>query len=131
MATPQDEGEPMRLRVAIAFAACVAFAFGIVQASGARADEHGHAPEDVEIHERFYSTWMRPDQPDQSCCNRRDCAPATRVRRLNGRWQAERDGAWLTIPPEKIEQNRASPDGRSHLCAIGATVLCFVLGAGT
>jgi hypothetical protein len=131
MAQPQDQGEPMTLRAAIAFAACVLLAFTAAQASRARADEHQHPPQDVPIHEQFYSTWMRPDQPDKSCCNRRDCAPVTQVRRADNRWQALRDGEWLTIPPEKIEHNRDSPDGRSHLCAIGGTVLCFVLGAGT
>ena len=128
MAQPQDQGEPMT-RAAIALAACLAPALAI--ASAARADEHHHPPQDGPIHEQFYSTWMRPDQPDKSCCNRRDCAPVTQVRRVGRRWQALRDGEWLTIPPEKIEVNRDSPDGRSHLCAIGGTVLCFVLGAGT
>jgi hypothetical protein len=128
MAQPQDQGERMT-RAAIALAVCIAPALAIVWA--ARADEHQHPPQDVPIHEQFYSTWMRPDQPDKSCCNRRDCAPVTQVRRLGNRWQALRDGEWLTIPSEKIDLNRDSPDGRSHLCAIGGTVLCFVLGAGT
>jgi hypothetical protein len=128
MAEPQDQGEPMT-RAAIALAASVAPALAI--ASAARADEHHHPAQDAPIHEQFYSTWMRPDQPDKSCCNKRDCAPVTQVRRVGNRWQALRDGEWLTIPPEKIEVNRDSPDGRSHLCAIGGSVLCFVLGAGT
>jgi hypothetical protein len=126
MAEPQDQGEPMT-RAAIALAACLAPALGIA----ARADEHHHPPQDAPLHEQFYSTWMRPDQPDKSCCNKRDCAPVTQVRRVGNRWQALRDGEWLTIPPEKIEVNRDSPDGRSHLCAIGLSVICFVLGAGT
>jgi hypothetical protein len=126
MAAAQDQGEPMT-RAAIALAACIAPALGIA----ARADEHQHPPHDAPIHEQFYSTWMRPDQPDKSCCNLRDCAPVTQVRRAGNRWQALRDGEWLTIPPEKIEVNRDSPDGRSHLCAIGLSVICFVLGTGT
>jgi hypothetical protein len=111
----------------VAIVACAAVALG----APARGEEHAHPPQDAAIHEQFYATWMRPDQPDQSCCNRRDCAPATAVRRRNGRWQAFRDGEWLTIPPEKIERHRDSPDGRSHLCAVGRAVLCFVPGAGT
>jgi hypothetical protein len=110
MAETQDQGERMMTRAAIAFAAYVV----LLLLGNARADEHHHAPQDAPIHEQFYSTWMPPDQPDKSCWNRRDCAPVTQVRRTGNRWQALRDGEWLTIPPEKIEQNRDSPDGRSR-----------------
>jgi hypothetical protein len=81
----------------------------------------------------FYSNWMRPDMPNVSCCNHQDCTPVRHVRQINGRWQAQResDGQWLTIPSEKIEHNRDSPDGRSHLCSIGTTVFCFIVGSGS
>jgi hypothetical protein len=82
---------------------------------------------------QFYETWMRPDMPNVSCCNLQDCAPVRHVRqRPDGRWSAQReiDGQWLDVPPEKIEAGRDSPDGRSHLCSIGTTVLCFVVGVG-
>jgi hypothetical protein len=40
-------------------------------------------------------------------------------------------GEWIDVPPEKIEQNRDSPDGRNHLCASTEKfVFCFVAGAG-
>ena len=98
----------------------------------AHAQDHRHPPEHAAIHERFYSNWMRPDMPRVSCCNKQDCAPVRHARQVSGRWQAQResDGAWLDVPPEKVEQNRDSPDGRSHLCSIGMTVICFVAGIG-
>ncbi len=94
---------------------------------------HHHPPEDAELHHGFYQTWMRPAQPDTSCCNLQDCAPVSKVRRVGDRWEAQRekDGAWLVIPPHTIEQRRDSPDGRSHLCSKGTTVFCFVAGSGT
>jgi len=81
---------------------------------------------------QFYETWMRPNNPKSSCCNRQDCSPVTAIRHLQGMWQAQRaDGQWLNIPNYAIEQRRDSPDGRSHVCAIGLSVICFVFGSGT
>jgi len=102
------------------------------------AQAHHHPPEDVPIHERFYSTWMMPDKPTASCCNNRDCYP-TEVRYRNGFWEAKRreDGVYVRIPWEKVEQNRDNPDGRSHVCMPppsgyhGDEVYCFTLGGGT
>jgi hypothetical protein len=102
--------------------------------SPAFAQAHHHPPEHAELHESFYQNWMRPDQPTVSCCNKLDCAPAE-ARMVNGVWMArrDRDANWLRVPPEKIEQNRSSPDGRNHLCASwsGGAVFCFVPGGGT
>ena len=81
---------------------------------------------------RFYETWMRPDMPTVSCCNRMDCAVVSEVKRLGNRWEARRksDGKWLVIPPEKVEERRDSPDGQSHMCSMGEAVYCFIAGAG-
>jgi len=97
------------------------------------AEEDFHPAEHRQLHHEFYSNWMRPDHPNQSCCNLQDCAPVSEIRKIGNRWEARRenDGAWLVIPPQKIEQQRDSPDGRSHLCSRDATVFCFVFGAGT
>jgi hypothetical protein len=98
--------------------------------------EHHHPKADLEIHQKFYNTWMMPDAPQTSCCHDRDCYP-TEARKIGDRWEARRreDGQWLVVPPHKIEQNRDNPDGRNHLCApppsYGATVYCFMLGNGT
>lgn len=94
-----------------------------------------HPKEDEDVHTQFYSTWMRPDMPTVSCCNKLDCAPAE-SRMVNGEWQARRKGdkSWLKVPASKIELNRDSPDGRSHLCAQWGQVeivFCFIAGSGT
>jgi hypothetical protein len=107
--------------------------------SPARAQDHHHPPADAAIHEQFYSTWMMPDRPGLSCCNRQDCYP-TEVRFRDGYWEAKRreDGAYIRVPWEKVEQNRDNPDGRNHVCmpppdrgVQGREVFCFALGSGT
>ena len=35
----------------------------------AAAQDHRHPPHDVQLHEKFYSTWYMPDNPTKSCCN--------------------------------------------------------------
>jgi hypothetical protein len=97
----------------------------------AMAQVHHHPPADAEIHDKFYSTWERPDQPGVSCCNKQDCAPAE-ARMVNGQWQARHIGqaTWLPIPESKIERRRDSPDGRNHLCEAYGMVFCFLAGAG-
>lgn len=106
----------------------------------AQAQEHKHPAQDVALHELFYKDWMRPDKPTMSCCNKEDCYP-TEAHYKDGHWVAKRreDNAWLTVPPAKIERNRDSPDGRSHLCAPKPQystgyqngVICFVVGTGS
>lgn len=104
------------------------------------AQTHNHPVQDVPLHEKFYSTWYMPDEPQKSCCNKADCYP-TLARFANGQWHAQRreDGEWLPIPWAKVERNRDNPDGRSHMCAPPPTatsyppktVFCFSLGGGT
>ena len=92
--------------------------------------------EKEESHHKFYQNWMRPDMPSASCCGRWDCYP-TEFKQVNGRWFALRreDGAWMPIPPEKMELNRDSPDGRNHVCmqAPGKsdTIFCAITGGGS
>lgn len=80
---------------------------------------------------QFYQSWMQPDNRNVSCCHDQDCAPAmSRIR--DGQLEAERNGKWFSVPAPKIELDRDSPDGRSHLCArdtwTGFTVFCFIRG---
>jgi hypothetical protein len=100
-------------------AAGVAGSSLILAASTAIAQQHHHPPHDQAIHERFYSTWMMPDNRIMPCCDNQDCSPAeSRVE--DGNWVARKvggDGDWIAVPPEKIEHDRQSPDGRSHLCS--------------
>ena len=72
----------------------------------------------MQLHEKFYSTWFMPDEPDMSCCNKADCYP-TEIQMRGGKIYARRreDGAWLPVPAAKVEHNRSNPDGRNHLCA--------------
>ena len=117
----------------------VAAAIVVVLCLAARA-QHQHPPQDAATHELFYKSWMRPDNPTMSCCNKSDCYP-TMARFQFGHWYAQRreDGKWLAVPPAKIEHNRDSPDGRSHLCAppphletvYEGGVICFAVGGGT
>ena len=98
-----------------------------------------HPPQDMPLHERFYSTWHMPDHPNVGCCNDADCYP-TEIEYADGNIYAKRreDGKYILIPPEKIERNRDNPDGRNHLCAPppsglppSDTVFCFALGGAT
>jgi hypothetical protein len=106
---------------------------------GALAQEHRHHPPlDVQLHEKFYSTWFMPDEPSKSCCNMADCYP-TQVKYHEGQWWALRreDQKYIPVPWRKVEINRSNPDGRNHLCApppsshyAPNTVFCFALGGG-
>lgn len=106
-------------------------------ATAAIAQSHQHPPQDAQLHERFYSTWMMPDNPSVSCCHERDCYP-TEARHDAQGWLAKRreDGKWLRVPAEKVETNRDNPDGRNHLCAPTpetaalVEVFCFTVGSG-
>jgi hypothetical protein len=110
-------------------------------------EPHHHPPQDVHLHETFYSTWMRPDQRNaqggrfSSCCNKQVCYPTTFEKR-SGWWYARRreDGAWIRVPPGVLESEqldpRESPDGGNHVCmpppnhSRAGEVYCAVLGSG-
>ena len=62
-----------------------------------------------------------------SCCNERDCAPATMWRDAEGRLIARQNGQTYAVPEESILPI-PSPDGRSHLCVIGSFPICAVIG---
>jgi hypothetical protein len=102
-------------------------------------EHHGHPPQDQEIHQKFYSSWMEPDNRAISCCKSEDCAPAE-SKFENGHWIARKvgnEGAFTSIPDKKVEHDRDTPDGRSHLCGRPdpwnsgkLDVFCFIAGAG-
>lgn len=122
---------------------CIVYVFGFITGSlfaftawGQGMPHRSHPPQDMPLHERFYSGWMMPDNPTRSCCNQMDCYP-TEAKFEGGRWWAKRreDGAWIMIPESKIERTRDMPDARAHLCAPppsagGPQVFCFGAGAG-
>lgn len=104
----------------------------VLLVSPSRGQSNGHTHEGAVG--RFYQSWMQPDHPNVSCCSNQDCGPAA-SRLVNGHWQAqEPEGSWVNIPDEKIEINRDSPDGRSHMCGrklySGFNVFCFARGGG-
>lgn len=113
--------------------AFLAILFWLGMCLGVIAQEHHHPTGPISgATGKFYETWKRPDMPEISCCNLLDCY-ATPSRHRGGRVQAlhRESGDWIDIPPEKIELNRDSPDGLSHLCANAAKfVFCFKEGGG-
>jgi hypothetical protein len=118
---------PIRLALS-AFAACAGLLLLLGLALG-----QTHPQSDMELHDRFYKTWMMPDQPTASCCNDQDCYPVEAQFR-DGAWYARQreTGQFVRVPDAKIERNRDNPDGRSHVCmSPTGTVFCFSLGGGT
>lgn len=117
--------------LAVAVISMAALWFFLAALRPAHGQQSGHTHEG-ELG-KFYSTWMMPDAPRTSCCSNLDCAPAA-SRFINGHWEAEFEGEWTPIPPQKIEQNRDSPDGRSHVCGRknfnGTIIFCFIRGGG-
>ena len=71
---------------------------------------HGHS----RWHDGFYKQLIRPDAKT-SCCNLTDCRP-TSGRVVNGRYEVKVNGAWVSVPPNKIVPISA-PDGGYHVCA--------------
>jgi hypothetical protein len=133
--TAEDRME-RALRVIIIVAVLfVAAMFAVVAAF---ADEpHQHRPQDLSLHEKFYKTWMMPDNRAISCCNEQDCAPAEARQKPDGSWEARQEGDtgnFTPVPPKKVEYDRDSPDGRNHLCGrrlgVGNEmyVYCFIAG---
>jgi hypothetical protein len=101
---------------------------------------HAHRPQDLALHNQFYKNWMMPDNRSVSCCHAQDCEPAE-SKFENGHWLArkvsESDKDFTPVPDGKIEHDRDSPDGRSHICGRhygfnegGLTVFCFIPGSG-
>lgn len=102
-------------------------------------DHSGHRKQDMPNHLKFYNSWMQPDNRSVSCCHDKDCRSAE-AHMKNGQWYARQDGDdgdFTPIPPQKVEQERDSPDGRSHLCGQRYgfngnqfSVFCFLPAAG-
>lgn len=111
----------------------------------AQEEHRGHKPEHMELHNQFYSTWMMPDNRAISCCHDEDCEPAE-AHQENGVWyarkvsEAESYPEYIRIPENKVERDRDSPDGRSHICGrrygfsngnMSMSVFCFLPAGGS
>lgn len=73
-----------------------------------------------------YSHWLIPGTKTL-CCNDRDCRPTQARLADDGLWEAWDGKRWLPVPRDRVLKV-PSPDGRSHVCEIDGTVLCFVPG---
>src|SRR5438094_5971468 len=65
-------------------------------------------------HQSFYQTLVRPDTKT-SCCNLTDCRP-TSGRQIGDHYEVMVNGAWISVPPDKILKKTA-PDLGFHVCA--------------
>ncbi len=102
--------------------------------------QHRHPPEHAALHDQFYKTWTMPHNRAISCCHDEDCKPA-QSKLVDGSWYARHtdDDPWTKIPAERVEHERDSPDGRSHLCGRKYgfsgnpefTVFCFLPAGGS
>lgn len=129
-------------RAVTAFLVGMLFGWMIITLSAvfARAQEHPHTHAG-EVG-RFYQTWNRPyaiegacERRECSCCSQQDCAVRP-TKLVGGTWFVfyEGNGEWLPIPEERWEHNqpdpKESPDGLTHTCIAGNTVLCATQGGG-
>jgi hypothetical protein len=68
----------------------------------------------ISLHETLYSKWHLPDNPSVSCRNEAACYP-TEIRYIGGDIYVKRRRKYIPIPPQKVEQKTANPEGRNHL----------------
>jgi hypothetical protein len=65
-------------------------------------------------HRDFYQSLLRPDTKTP-CCNLTDCRP-TSGKRVDDHYEVKVNGAWVSVPPDKILRQSA-PDLGFHVCA--------------
>ena len=90
----------------------VLFALILNQAAAAQEGYLGHGHDTW--HRSFYQSLQRPDTKDP-CCNLTDCRP-TSGRQVDGHYEVKVNGAWVSVPPDKILKQSA-PDLGFHVCA--------------
>ena len=131
----------LRFWLGLVLVCAVVLAVSVALLVGARAE---HKPEHMALHHQFYATWMMPDNRAVSCCHDEDCEPAEAYQK-DGFWYARKISEvyehpeYTKIPPQKVETERDSPDGQSHICGRryngfagpGMSVFCFVPGNGS
>lgn len=129
------EDRMRRALVVICIVVVVSLVVALLVASRAFAQEHRGHTHAGEVG-KFYQSWMRPDNRSISCCHDKDCAPA-QSKLVSGSWYARNSDAeeWVQVPSSRIEHDRDSPDGQSHLCKTGVTgsvyVYCFLPANGS
>ena len=90
----------------------VLFALVLNQAATAQEGFLGHGHD--QWHRSFYQSLQRPDAKGP-CCNLTDCRP-TSGRQVDGHYEVKVNGAWVSVPPDKILKQSA-PDLGFHVCA--------------
>jgi hypothetical protein len=99
------------------FIAALGGAFSVFLWLGAAAQDAGTGDHGIGHdlwHEDFYSTLRRNDGGGP-CCSMMDCRP-TQSRKVNGSYEVKVDGAWISVPQDKIN-NVIAPDSGAHVCA--------------
>lgn len=99
--------------------------------SGAYARDFGQY-NDVPRHVRDWFKALKNPRDGGSCCDQSDCA-RTDARTHGNAWEARApNGAWVSIPDDRVVHNQGNPTGEPILCAIedeeGWRVFCFVPG---
>lgn len=125
-----------RLKVLTSIIGLLALLFLLCTTNLVKAQSGNHNDGHAEHHD-IYKTWKVPNGRGMSCCNERkekedgtiegDCRPVRARQDPNGDWEAFVDGKWLSIPPDKVLQEK-HPDGRSHYCGIADYTFCFAPG---
>jgi hypothetical protein len=100
---------------------------------GVHARDYGQY-NDVPQHIRDWFKGLKNPRNGGSCCDQSDCA-RTEARTHGNAWEARApNGAWLSIPDDRVVFNHGNPTGEPILCAIedeeGWRVYCFVPGPG-
>jgi hypothetical protein len=122
---------PGPIKVAMTLVAVAVQIAGLaVDASARDRGQYNDVPEYI----RDWFKALRNPQTGRNCCDQSDCAP-TEARTHGNQWQAKTpNGAWITIPADKVVHNQGNPTGEPVLCAIedeeGWRVFCFVPGPG-
>ncbi len=131
--------------------------FGLITPTYAHEHQPGESDEQARVI-AFYQTWHRP-KGDYSivhrmplCCyargERQDCFPVLArrfdekgheeltpdVTGLPAAVQLEYGGKWYSnayhVTEDEQPDPRESPDGRSHMCITGQSIVCYVRGSG-
>ena len=118
-------------KVAITALALAALITGLTP--GVYARDYGQY-NDVPQHIRDWFKGLKNPRNGGSCCDQSDCA-RTEARTHGNAWEARApNGAWLSIPDDRVVYSHGNPTGEPILCAIedeeGWRVFCFVPGPG-
>jgi hypothetical protein len=89
--------------------------FALVFLNCAAIAQEGYLGHDHDTwHRSFYQNLQRPDT-GTPCCNLTDCRP-TSGRQVGNHYEVKVNGAWVSVPPQKIIRS-AAPDLGFHVCA--------------